>query len=408
MPCNGSVRRALTGVSAVAILLVTAGWSSNTDPATNVGQTSATLNGHGTCTSTCTAYFQYARRWATSWTQTPQRTVATTTGTPRSEAVTNLRPGESYLYRLCGKENSSNSFTCAGPNPINSATIFTTPWSSGFESGNFGEWSYWNRPEYQNGEFQVAPGGTDGTPAHTGAKMAKFEVQLGQPPHAKLYQQWVVDPGSTSSNDDYGQPLKHLVQDASGTYSAWYYIPATGPNTDWSQSGQWSNIMQTKTAFLTPTGNPHYCPNGTPIGPDRQEPDWWIDATQAQAWPAGSLPPRYGGGQYTPTEPILVANHWCGDTNVDGSPTNWAPKLVSPPLNTWFKLTMKMYQGQRTEFYLNDNMWYQGTNVNWPSGLVTTPTQHSTDFNWWIFGVGLYGPGGRRLYIDDASYSPAG
>jgi len=95
--------RWLVVASAVALVAVGCG---QTDFATNVGETSATLNGTITTYSegeATSVHFEYWKTFDSSVRhQTPSRTV---TGTgPVSETVTPLAADTHYSYRLCGTE----------------------------------------------------------------------------------------------------------------------------------------------------------------------------------------------------------------------------------------------------------------------------------------------------------------
>lgn len=100
-------RRALALLGAGGVALVVAGCG-QTDFATGVGQTQATLNGTITTIEAGAperAWFQY---WPAATPQAKQRTAGrriTATG-PISATVTGLTPDTTYAFRLCGKQGT--------------------------------------------------------------------------------------------------------------------------------------------------------------------------------------------------------------------------------------------------------------------------------------------------------------
>ncbi len=266
-------------------------------------------------------------------------------------------------------------------------------WNAGFEGASFADWSWWKRPEFDRNEFGVVGTGTDGVAAHTGSKLAKFVTTRAQVDgglqHAKLYKEWAVRSPETSWKDDAGQTLQKLPgsgQDASGTYSAWYYLPA---DVRWTKD--WSNVMQFKLVF--PTGN----------GAVASEAHWYVNLMAADSWGGG--PARADGSTPKGTDPVFVASNWTMK-RVDGSDPDWHSRMVSPPVGRWFKLSATVKQGQSIEFAIDDKPFFRGSTADWPVGIGSTPTHQANDVSGWIFGAGLYG-GPGRLYVDDAAFAPA-
>jgi hypothetical protein len=94
---------------------VLAGCYGSTEPATDLGTESATLNARGTANNgPATAYFEY---WVSGTTGSTQQTdplhfPAGASG-PFSKRVTGLTPDTSYSFRLCGSDDSGGSPVCA-------------------------------------------------------------------------------------------------------------------------------------------------------------------------------------------------------------------------------------------------------------------------------------------------------
>jgi hypothetical protein len=102
---------------AVAVLggLAAAGCIGITDPASNVGQTTARLNAHGRTDDTSAHfYFRYANQEADLPTAAAKRTPTRTVPAHRpdngefgyfGENVTDLSPGRNYFFELCGGDD---------------------------------------------------------------------------------------------------------------------------------------------------------------------------------------------------------------------------------------------------------------------------------------------------------------
>jgi VCBS repeat protein len=112
------------GLGAVACALVLAGCYAQTEPASDVGSTSATLNAHGfTAGKQGQAFFQYSSAKNALGTgfgqQTPTLTFPTGVSGPFTARVSGLSPGTNYWYRVCGNDVGDRPF-------CNSDLEFTT------------------------------------------------------------------------------------------------------------------------------------------------------------------------------------------------------------------------------------------------------------------------------------------
>lgn len=114
------MRRAVATLLIVACVVALASCVAVTDPATNVGSWTARLNGHGHTDSTpATFYFEYATQRADLGTGAAKRTP--TRNAPAnvpndvafSSKVTDLEPGTTYYYRVCGRDGGSTSDACS-------------------------------------------------------------------------------------------------------------------------------------------------------------------------------------------------------------------------------------------------------------------------------------------------------
>jgi outer membrane protein assembly factor BamB len=127
-------RQRLVGLLVLALgVLVLAGCSGHTTGASNVTTTSAQLNFVGSCGSGehCSYYVQYRKSGASTWTQTPTRgpVPGPVTNASLSETATGLSDGTGYEYQACGNAQTTQPFTCVGPDGTSStkSTFTTTP-----------------------------------------------------------------------------------------------------------------------------------------------------------------------------------------------------------------------------------------------------------------------------------------
>jgi hypothetical protein len=140
-------RRGLVAVIAALGALAVAGCAATTDPASDVTASSATLRAAGRTDSTPAHYFfQYSVNPSALGTgfgqQTPTRGpipagVQTSGGglVPFSEAVSGLKPGTTYYYRVCGGDGQTNGDVCA------QVRSFTTPPGAVFNTPGTYSWT---------------------------------------------------------------------------------------------------------------------------------------------------------------------------------------------------------------------------------------------------------------------------
>lgn len=314
--------------------------------------------------------------------------------TSKLRAGTHHRVTGVAFDRAAGRAQATMTVSAALIPPGGPAAQSGATWTGGFEDGTFDQWSWWKRAEFDAHEFGVVPSGTDGVEAHTGSKLAKFETTREQRDsgrqHAKLYKEWAVGGPELSWRSDAGTALGRLPgsgRDASGTYSAWYFLPA-----DVRWTGDWSNIFQFKRVW--PVGD----------GSVSSEPVWWVDLMAADGWGA-DVPRRADGTTPASGQPVLVASNMTMK-RADGSDPDWRARMVSPPVGRWFQISASIDRDRSIEFALDGKPWFRGTRTDWPAGIGPTPTHAADDASGWIFGAGLYG-GPGRLYLDDPSFSPA-
>lgn len=256
---------------------------------------------------------------------------------------------------------------------VDTVSLLSAPtWTSGFEEGDFSEWSWWVRSD--GGTFNVANADNEGIPAHGESRVAHFEVSPDQYAprnvHSKLLNNWAIQSPETAWHDDAGRPLERLPSNnPSGTYLAWFYLPPDYVNT----SDRWTNLFQFKESYLDAYGN------------HRQDPQWWINMSRADAWPS---PPTGASGR----DPVLHVNHWFQDY------ANYRPVLMPVPRGRWFQVKAVLNQGDRIDWYLDGQRFDTSLNSTYPVGTLERSVG-------WVFGIGHY-DGIGKLWADDASYAP--
>ena len=242
------------------------------------------------------------------------------------------------------------------------------PWSAGFETGDFTEWSYVQGPDPNQGGpgpqyVYVSTASAEGIPPHGGSWVAHFERPAGTPayPHAKVYKEWSV----VGKWDQFGRIEERLPNDGnpSGIYRAWYYYPR-----DYQATGGWAISFQFKE-------------EGIIQGVSYHQPSWYMITA-----PAATL--GVGGN-----EPVLFVYHW----NYDDP--SFHPKWLPVPLGRWFEIRADLYDGVRIDWYVDGQLFDQSYNSEYPVG------RFFDESNVWIFGVGHY-LGIGKLWVDDASFTP--
>jgi hypothetical protein len=117
------------------------GCYASTEPATDVGQSRATLHAHGTANNgEATSYFEL---WPTG---SPSRPVSTGAGFhwpagasgPFYRTVDGLYPSTSYSFRVCGRDDSGGSTVCAQTRTFTTkAATEDELWGGFFDSPSF-------------------------------------------------------------------------------------------------------------------------------------------------------------------------------------------------------------------------------------------------------------------------------
>jgi hypothetical protein len=247
-------------------------------------------------------------------------------------------------------------------------------WSSGFETGDFSEWTWVDWP----GGFEYATNGE--IPAHTGNWKAHFEVTQADVDagnvHSKLYKQWAIKSPETGWKDDFERPLERLPGDnPSGTYVSWMYYP-----TDYSQSASsWTNVFQFKEGYLDALGN------------WQQDPQWFLNTSRADGWGGVSPQPILVNGAASRGDaPVMVVNRW-------DNPWTKQVKLFTVPLGRWFEVRAELYQGDRIDWFIDGVAFDTSPASEYPVGTSARSTS-------WTFGPGHYG-GVGKLWVDDVSFT---
>jgi glucose/arabinose dehydrogenase len=122
-----SLRASTVALAVVAVVLV-AGCSGKTTGATNVADSSATLNAVGSCDTACSAYMRWRKAGTTTWTNAPSFDVnSKVTNAQWHQDANGLAPSTAYEYQACGKETSYSGYVCVGPDGgTGSVDKFTT------------------------------------------------------------------------------------------------------------------------------------------------------------------------------------------------------------------------------------------------------------------------------------------
>ncbi len=124
------MRQLALAATIVTTFLVTA-CGGNTVGGTSVGDTTATLSASVSCSGArptrCQYYFQYGTGGRYQSTTPAALFTSTSSNRKVSAAVSNLLPGATYKYQLCGREARVANYTCVGPDETPGTSFsFTT------------------------------------------------------------------------------------------------------------------------------------------------------------------------------------------------------------------------------------------------------------------------------------------
>lgn len=227
-------------------------------------------------------------------------------------------------------------------------------WTSGFETGNFREWTQWGQGQRNWYPFShvVDPLG-EGIPRRQGRRVARFAVSDQDAAsgriHAKVYKAWRGPPN-----------------DVSGTYRAWFYVPRSYR----FRANSWgANIFQWKEEYIDKRGR------------YRQDPEWVVGLGPAHWYGLRGLPRR-----------APVVSVWTGRGGRVSGPRRF-------PLGKWVEVCADLFDGQKIDVYLNGRLLAVARARDFPVG----PSQGSRSLKW-IFGVGNYGSNSGPIYVDAVSY----
>lgn len=242
-------------------------------------------------------------------------------------------------------------------------------WVSGFEGGDFGEWSWWGQGDSRYAGLSVVDPAEAGIPERNG-KAARFAVTSSDVAagriHSKVYKDFHLGSGSRTN---------WRKTDPSGTYRASYYVPR-----DYSaQSGKWLNVMQFKDQYW----------HGAAGGSEQSDPTWWLEFGRAS---------DYGASASRSDAPVAVVKHWKDwETHREGVHPG---ERVEVPLGRWFEIRAEVDSGDQIAFYVDDKLLNVGRDADYPVGQF-----HEGSFNW-IYGIGHYGTNPGELFTDDSSFTP--
>ncbi len=279
----------------------------------------------------------------------------------------------------CGRDRAAASGVVASPFPravlAAERAVHAPPrWQDSFESADFRGWGWHGQGDPTWGHIAVGRPGTWGVPPLDGRRVARFEITPGDVAagrfHAKLYEVSAVGSGRS----------ERPPADVSGTYSAWYYLPANYR----VPGSSWVNVFQFKEKYRAPDGE------------ERSDPLWWVQLGRL-AWArrqAAALRVAPPAG-IRPDRPVAFLNRWRN---------RWtAPRrFLTLPLGRWFELKAVVRQRRSITFSLDGRV----LDVAHASEYPVSPF-HGRDSREWIWGVGNYSTGANGpLYVDAATISP--
>jgi Bacterial Ig domain len=262
------------------------------------------------------------------------------------------------------------------PPPACSAPAGSPSWSSGFESGDFSEWSWWGQGDPTYVGLSVVDPASYGVPACAGSRVARFEITAQDVQNgyynSKLYKSFSV-PGSGRT---------YPPADVSGNYTSWFYIPSGFQVSD--PGGV--NMFQYKTKL--------YSYGGT------SEPSWEMDI-QSRSWVDGRPEHQWVGAEPAgANDPVAVTNY---GNSIDGwdNPNARMNTAMALPVGRWFAVTAHVVQGSRIDWYVDGRLLVTNYQSEFPVGPI-----HGTDAEDWTWGIGNYSGNVGVIYADNVSYTP--
>lgn len=227
-------------------------------------------------------------------------------------------------------------------------------------------------------------------PPNGSANVARFELTAAQiaagKVHSKLYKGW--DANNARRSDDAGRRLDRVVDRGSGSYSAWYYLPADYRMNDRGPV----NIFQFKEDYSDDAGA-----SFAGFGSDMQSAlsIWSTEGVKGRAGVYNRSAYDFG---VAATHPILAVDLW--HQPAVKPRRGHQPAAVPAPLGRWFNVTAKIYAGDRVEYHVDGRLldtWY---NDEYPVGVRYAKAMG------WTFGVGHYGGNAGKLWVANVRYTP--
>jgi len=261
------------------------------------------------------------------------------------------------------------------PTPTGPGTSITgADWGSAFESGSFGEWSWWGQGDSSYTGLSVVDPADRGVPRLSG-RAARFQttdsdIAAGRI-NSKLYKFF---------HNGTGDRTNFTPKSATGTYSAQYYIPSNYsiPNTRVNGRNRYVNIFQWKDNYWLDSSKTR----------ETSDPTWWLELGSAGA---------YGVDGVRSDHPVALVHHWQDWTK--GYPDYRYPMNPVPvPLGRWFQVEAKVVEDQYIDFFVDGKHLVRADNRSWPVG-----TSHQGSFQQ-IFGVGHYATNAGSLMVDQVTY----
>ena len=273
------------------------------------------------------------------------------------------------LDRRCGRRVKTKRVARPAPvaAPVQGAKTRApaATWRSGFEPGNFSEWSWHGQDDPTYVGLSVVDPASQGIPAREGSKVARFEVTAADASagryNSKLFE--YVHAGG-------GDRQSWIPANVNGTYRASYWLP---PSTSMTRDGS-VNAFQFKDQAWASSAKTS----------ENSEPSWEVQIRSAA---------MMGVAGVRPDHPVAYVRH--GGDGIDDVPGARIPL----PLGQWFELRAEVYAGDRIEYYFNDTLMRVARHSEFPVGHFRANT-----FNW-IFGIGWYSSNPGVMYADDASFT---